>query len=132
MSISSRALLFLLPRCMAVRHVAAEITTGGCLLSEKFIQRRPWASTTRTMCLQRRCQLPLVKTSQCSFCTKVGHIYVVCFVCQTALIFSFGRNQWINPMVSIILLVVNFRHLKCTIRVLCSFKSTQFRCANTG
>ncbi|XP_030272468.1 G-rich sequence factor 1 [Sparus aurata] len=77
MSGNSKSLLFLLQRCVAVRQLtspAGSRTRAGVLSARcGFIQQRTWASSTRTVCLQRLCQLQsALKTSQYSFCTKAG------------------------------------------------------------
>lgn len=79
MSGNSKSLLFLLQRCVAVRQLtspAGSRTRAGVLSARcGFIQQRTWASSTRTVCLQRLCQLQsALKTSQYSFCTKVSPI----------------------------------------------------------
>ncbi|XP_073321399.1 G-rich sequence factor 1 [Pagrus major] len=80
MSGNSKSLLFLLRRCVAVRQLTLPtgIRTRGGVLSARcgFIQQRTWTSSTRTVCLQRLCQLQsALKTSQYSFCTKTGGPY---------------------------------------------------------
>lgn len=67
-----KSVLFLLRRCVAVRQVTVPpgIKTRGGVLSgcSEFIQRRTWASTTRTACPLRSA----VRTGRYSFCTKAG------------------------------------------------------------
>lgn len=67
-----KSVLLLLRRCVAVRQATlpAGIKTRGGVLSgcAEFIQRRTWASTTRTACPLQSA----VRTSQYSFCTKAG------------------------------------------------------------
>lgn len=77
MSGNSKSLLFLLQRCVAVRQLtspAGSRTRAGVLTARfGFSQQRTWASSTRTVCLQRLSQLQsALKTSQYSFCTKAG------------------------------------------------------------
>lgn len=77
MSGNSKSLLFLLQRCVAVRQVTLSTgikTRAGVLSSSRgIIQQRTWSSTTRTVCLQKLCQLQsAVKTSRYSLCTKAG------------------------------------------------------------
>lgn len=64
-------------RCVAVSQVTLstgiKTRTGVFSSSRGIIQQRTWTSTTRTVCLQRLCQLQsAVKTSRYSLCTKTG------------------------------------------------------------
>ncbi|XP_076586195.1 G-rich sequence factor 1 [Chaetodon auriga] len=77
MSGNGKSLLFLLQRCVAARQVTLSAgikTRAGVLSSSRgIIQQRAWTSTTRTVCLERLCQLQsAVKTSRYSLCTKAG------------------------------------------------------------
>lgn len=67
-----KSVLFLLRRCVAVSQdtLPPGIKTRGGVLSgcAEFIQRRTWASTTRTACALQSA----VRTSRYSFCTKAG------------------------------------------------------------
>ncbi|XP_041792466.1 G-rich sequence factor 1 [Chelmon rostratus] len=77
MSSNSKSLLLLLQRCVAVRQLTlstgiksrAGVLSGRC----GIIQQRTWTSTTRTVCLERLCQLQsTVTSSRYSLCTKAG------------------------------------------------------------
>ncbi|XP_026199196.1 G-rich sequence factor 1 [Anabas testudineus] len=72
MSGSSKSLLFLLQRCVAVRQLTSPVgiqTRAGY----GFVQQRTWTSAIRAVCLQRvghlRCS---AITSRHSLCTKTG------------------------------------------------------------
>lgn len=75
MSRSSKSLLFLLQRCVAVRQVTFPTTiktrcSSSSVLSARcaFTQQPTWASTTRAVCQLQSA----VRSSQYRFCTKAG------------------------------------------------------------
>ncbi|CAJ1069395.1 G-rich sequence factor 1 [Xyrichtys novacula] len=78
MSGTGRSLLFLLRRCVAVRHgpVSNEIKTRSSVLTGRLIQQRSLtslsSSSPRTVCLQRLSEILSAKHSLSGFCTKTG------------------------------------------------------------